>query len=189
MKHLSKHAPYYHVLHRVLSDLIQRIPELSHCDSQRVLITLGQAKDKSRASIRGFYHPTKQHQKPIVFFRRMRIRYEIILRPLFFFKSTPRQRLQTLIHELYHCTHTFDGTLAIERRHACMHTDVFKMAIQHMLSHYYKVMPSWVLSAVSGTQEVSMFQWIQRPPNLCSSEIKRKMYNHQDLFLSDITLL
>jgi len=189
IKCAQTHIPYYLVLHRVLSHLVQHIPELSHCDSQRILITLGQAKDKSRASIRGFYHHTKQHQKPMVFFRRVRMRYEIVLRPLFFLKSTPKQRLQTLIHELYHCTHSFDGTLAIERRHGCMHKDTFKVAIQQLLTHYSKDMPTWVIQALSGSQEVAMLQWIHRPPNLCLSPSNRKMYNHQDLFLGSIMLL
>jgi hypothetical protein len=59
-------------------------------------------------------------RKPIVRVKGRRMLYSITLRPLFFRDSTPRERVETILHELFHISPAFDGTLARTRRHARM---------------------------------------------------------------------
>ena len=82
----------------------------------------------SRATIRPAHHGSKRPAaggagKPLIRVKGRRILYVITLRPLWFVASTPEKRIGTILHELYHASARFDGTLHRGRRHARLPLD------------------------------------------------------------------
>src|SRR5512147_1028998 len=100
---------------RLIRDLVRRVPELSHVRPSRVLVLAGEARRASRATIRGMQPGPR---RPAIVVRGRRILYVITLRPLWFLDSRPEDRVATVLHELYHASTRFDGTLHRARRHA-----------------------------------------------------------------------
>jgi hypothetical protein len=184
-------------LNLILRDIEARVPELEHLRAERILITCGQARKKSRATTRPFsFAETKTRRsetgklyKPIVVVGGKRIRYEITLRPLFFLRSTPKQRLKTLFHELYHISPAFDGTLAEERRHERLPRAAFDAEIGPLLRRYEKQAPAWVMETLSHSGEVMVLQWLERPPHRYrpSQTVKRR-YSARDLFFGPVIM-
>jgi len=184
-------------LHRILADIQRRVPEFSHLQNERILFTAGQARRKSRATTRPFSFPetrtrrseTGHLYKPIITYRKKRIRYEITLRPLFFLRSTPQQRLQTIFHELYHFSQEFDGTLAQNRRHDVLPQRQFDKELRPILRRYQKEMPQWIMQVLGYVGEIEMLQWLERPPNRYRpSRGMRRHYQERDLFLGPIMM-
>ena len=64
-----------------------------------------------------FWDKVFGRKKPLVKFNGRRILYTITLRPLFFRRSTPRQRIATVLHQLFHISRHFDGTLEYVRKY------------------------------------------------------------------------
>ena len=182
----------------ILRDIEARVPEFQHLKAERILVTSGQARKKSRATTRPFsFAETKTRRsetgrlyKPIVVVNGKRTRYEITLRPLFFMRSTPRQRLKTLFHELYHISPAFDGTLAEERRHDHLPRPAFDAELGPLLRRYEKNAAPWVMHTLSHVGEVMVLQWLERPPHRYrpSQTVKRR-YSGRDLFLGPVLML
>ncbi len=194
---MKKRADFSLELGRILRDIEQRVPELAHVRASRILITAGQARKKSRATTRPFaFAETKTRRsetgrlyKPIVTIGGKRVRYEITLRPLFFLRSSARERLRTIFHELYHISPRFDGTLAEERRHVKLPRKAFDLDVSRMLRNYEKKMPDWVLTALGPRNEVLVLQWLERPPHRYRpSQVKKKRYGERDLFLGPVLM-
>src|SRR5438105_2236905 len=90
------------------------LPEIAYIEAARVLFVAGEARRASRATVRGL----GASGRPVIRLRGKRALYAVTLRPKFFRGSTPEQRIATLLHELFHISPAFDGTLAHDRRHA-----------------------------------------------------------------------
>lgn len=182
---------------RMLRDIKLRVPELDHLEPDRILVTAGQARKRSRATIRPYAfgetatrHSASGHLfKPLVKVGGRTIRYEIILRPLFFLRSTPLERLRTLFHELYHLAPRFDGTLAEERRHSELPRKEFDAELVPLVKAYATVAPTWVHELLSHEGEVLVLQWLERPANRYrSKDVVRQRYTEQDLFLGPVPM-
>ena len=108
----------------LMRDLSTRSPEFSHLVPARVLVVAGEARRASRGSVKPLAFArarSRDHsgvRKPVVRVDGRRMLYCVTLRPLFFRDSRPAQRIETLLHELYHVSPVFDGTLDPARRHA-----------------------------------------------------------------------
>src|SRR5215470_10328056 len=107
-----------------MRDLAARAPEFSHLVAAKVLVVSGEARRGSRGSVkplafaRGKSRDHSGARKPVVRIDGRRMLYCVTLRPLFFRDARPEQRVETLLHELYHVSQAFDGTLDPSRRHA-----------------------------------------------------------------------
>ncbi len=110
---------------RLVRDVAARVPELSYVRPSRVLVVAGEARRASRATIRPAHQGSADRRaaaggtaRPLVRVKGRTILYVITLRPLWFLASTPEERIATVLHELYHASTRFDGTLHRGRRHS-----------------------------------------------------------------------
>src|SRR6267378_3643613 len=100
------------------------MPEFRHVLPERVLVVAGEARRASRGTVKplsfskGKRRDAFGRKKPLIKIAGVRMLYCITLRPLFFRGSTPRARVGTLLHELFHISRKFDGTLDRARRHS-----------------------------------------------------------------------
>src|SRR5438067_1595835 len=98
--------------------------EFEHISPARILVVAGEARRASRGTVKplaytgGKRRDAFGRRKPLVKINGSKILYCITLRPLFFRASTPRARVATLLHELFHISRKFDGTLDRARRHS-----------------------------------------------------------------------
>src|SRR2546426_7015685 len=110
---------------RLIRDAVARLPELAHVRPARILVVAGEARRASRATIRaahfketgGRQSGVGRRKKPLIRLKGKKVLYVITLRPLWFLDSTPEERISTVLHELYHISTHFDGTLHRGRRH------------------------------------------------------------------------
>lgn len=99
--------------------------------------------------------------------------------------STAKARLETLLHELFHISLRFDGTLHAGRRHAKLGAD-FGRRLRPLVRRYLKVCPEALLAALAHSGEVRVLQWLERPgpayhPRASHRRV-RKVYTEEQLY-------
>jgi hypothetical protein len=159
-----------------------------HIDAGHLLFVAGAARREARASIRpltfggqppSHVSPDGQWRKPRVIVRGVPQLYEVCLRPQFFLNASPRQRLRTIVHELWHISEAFDGSLDPQRRHRQGHDD--SMTIEAMADAVENTNADLSILAVSG--EAIMRAWRCRPPSRIPADTDmRTRYGDDDLF-------
>lgn len=155
-------------LRALIRDIAAKMPEFSHVRASRILVVAGEARRASRGTVKplcfrgGRRTDRSGRRKPLVRIKGRRILYCITLRPLFFRASTPRGRVQTVMHELFHMSRRFNGTLHPQRRHAVLGRD-FHRRLQPLVRRYLKLCPPELLAAFTHSGEVKMLQWLERP--------------------------
>jgi hypothetical protein len=160
-----------------------------------VLVVAGEARRASRATVKplAFAGATAKdklgHCKPVVKIRGKRILYCITLRPLFFRASTPEGRIGTLIHELYHVSPKFDGTLDRTRRHATSGKQ-FGRTLRPIVRRYLRRCPPEVYAAFAHDGEVRVWQWLERPAAfyVAGQPKVRTRYTEDQLFLGAVLM-
>jgi predicted metallopeptidase len=115
-------------LEEIIQDLVGRLEELGHIDPRRLLVALARSRDGSRHRIFARIHPlrfpdgersclqTRGRRRylltmPAVHHRGEEALYLIYFHVPRFFDLSLRERLATIIHELYHISPAFDGTI------------------------------------------------------------------------------
>jgi predicted metallopeptidase len=150
---------------RLIRDAAERMPELAHVRAARVLVVAGEARGTSRATIRpGNVGPARGGKRR----RFIRVRgrpmlYVMTLRPLWFAASTPEERVATILHELYHVSTRFDGTLHRDRRHARLPRAAFDRKVRDLLGRYLARAPDEVLAPFASEGEVKVRMWLRVP--------------------------
>ncbi len=175
-------------LRRIIRDAAARLPELAHVRASQILVVAGEARRASRATIRpmGGDGPAR----PEIWFRGRRILYVITLRPHFFRNSTPEARITTLLHELYHISSRFDGTLHRGRRHAILKGARFGRRLRPLVRRYLAAIPDELLAVVSHDGEVLARQWLEKPPRTAArGGLVRRRYDEAQLFLGPVTMV
>jgi hypothetical protein len=155
----------------VIRDASRRVPELAHVEVDRILVVAGEARRASRATVRplafsdsgGRISKNGRLAKPIVRIRGRRIAYVITFRPMFFLRSSPERRIATILHELWHMSPRFDGTLDESRRHDRMPPGAFAERFGPIVRRYLAECPPELLAAMSHDGEVRMRMWLERP--------------------------
>ncbi len=107
--------------------------------------------------------------------------YEICLRPRFFRCASPQERLRILVHELWHISPDFDGSLCRQRRHDTADPQL----VEREVSALYEAMleRSSVPEVLSHTGELRMLAWLSRPPSRVPLEAQHRLeYSEADLF-------
>jgi hypothetical protein len=116
--------------------------------------------------------------------------YVMTLRPLFFRASTPEKRVETVIHELFHASAAFDGTLDPARRHAAMPGPLFQRALRPLVKRYLAVCPPEVLARLAVDGEVLVRQWLERPPgSYRPGSGARPAYDETQTFLGPVRMI
>jgi hypothetical protein len=91
------------------------------------------------------------------------ILYVITLRPLWFLESTPGQRVATVLHELYHASTRFDGSLHRRRRHRELGQGAYGRRIEILLQAYAARAPEAVLAPFEWSGLARARMWLERP--------------------------
>jgi len=179
---------------RAIRSLLRHVsatmPEFSHIRPSRILVVGGEARRASRGTVKPLAYSAKgRRQKSIVRIKGRRMLYCITLRPLFFRSSTPQARIETLLHELFHISPAFDGTLDPARRHASAGKR-FERKLRPIVKRYLRRCPPelWAMFAFNG--EIRMLQWLERPgPAGASNAQGRKLYSEDQLFYGPMQML
>ncbi len=177
---------------RLVKDLAARVPELAHVRASRVLVVAGEARRASRATIRpAHFGETRARagagtrKKPLIRIRGRKILYVVTLRPLWFLDSSPRERIATILHELYHASTRFDGTLHRGRLHSRLPLPEYDRRVRALLDRYLAVAPDDVLAPFETTGIVRARMWLERPGGfyLEPGYRGRRVYTEKQLFL------
>lgn len=182
---------------RLVRDVAGRVPELSHVRASRVLVVAGEARRASRATIR----PARAKRRgkdggrvaasaPTIRVKGREILYVITLRPLWFRASTPEERVATVLHELYHCSTRFDGTLHRGRRHSRLALGPYNRKIRAMTGRYLAVAPQEIVAPFSAEGLVRARMWLERPvARLREGEYRgRRLYTERQLFVGVVRM-
>jgi len=165
------------------------VPGFGHLKAGRILVVAGEARRASRATVRplaftgGKRVDSLGRKKPLVRVHGRRMLYVITLRPLFFRDSTPRQRVATLLHELFHISRDFDGSLDRTRRHDEA-GDGFEAAFAPVERRFWKRLPPRILDPFAFDGEVRVLQWLEKPMSWLPGEraSHRSVYTEKHLF-------
>lgn len=180
----------------LLEDLRAQMPEFAHVRPSRVLVVSGEARRASRGTVKpltfadGKTVSPRGLRKPLVKVHGRKMLYCITLRPLFFRASTPEARVGTLLHELYHASAAFDGTLDEGRRHARLGAE-FNRKLRPLVRRYLRRCPAHVLAPFAYDGEVRIFQWLERPSTLYTPgrATARSRYTEAHLFLATVRMV
>lgn len=186
---VSRRPDFTQSVKLLLTHVAATLKEYRHIDPSAVLVVAGEARRASRGTVKplcfakGSRRDRLGRRKPLVTFHGHRILYSITLRPLFFRKSTPRQRIATILHELFHIAPAFDGTLDHRRRHA-LAGEGFEAAFRPIERRYWKRVPPEVLAGFSYDGEVRVLQWLEKPQSWLPTEraSHRTHYDERHLF-------
>lgn len=173
----------------LIEHVSKTIPTFRHVDGAAILTVAGEARRASRGTVKpmafqgGQRRDSLGRKKPLVTFHGKRVLYTITLRPLFFRRSTPRQRVATVLHELFHISKDFDGTLDHKRRHA--HAgEGFEEEFRPIERRCWKRLPPDVRAHFSYDGEVRVLQWLEKPQSWLPGEraSHRRRYTEKHLF-------
>jgi hypothetical protein len=176
---------------RLIRDAARRLPELSHIRASRMLVVAGEARRNSRATIRpAHFRETRRRsggggrEKPLVQVRGRKILYVVTLRPLWFVDSTPEERIDTILHELYHVSPRFDGTLHRSRRHSELPSAPYNRRIRGLRDRYLAQAPREVVAPFAHAGVVKVRMWLERPGGSyrVGEYTGRRVYTEKQLF-------
>ena len=163
--------------------------EFSHLEPSRILVVAGEARRASHATVKplafskGNRIDTLGRKKPLVKVEGKRMLYCITLRPLFFRRGTARERVATVLHELFHISTAFDGTLDSMRRHSTM-GNRFHQKFRPLESQLWNGLPADLVAPFAYDGEVRVLQWLERPSAWLPGEraSARRTYTEAHLF-------
>lgn len=181
----------------LLEDVSGRMEEFSHIRPARILVLAGEARRASRGTVKPLTFPAGRSRDPDTGFRRpiirlqgKRILYTITLRPLFFRDSDANGRIGTILHELFHISRAFDGTLSESRRHATMGKE-FARKLRPLVRRYLKQCPDDLKARFAYDGDVRIHQWLERPGlfYIPGRDSSRRVYTEDQLFLATVRMI
>jgi hypothetical protein len=185
---------FNHAIRALLRDVVARTPKFQHIKPSRVLVVAGEARRASRGTVRPLCFKgaksvdARGRRKPIIRYRGRRMLYLITLRPLFFRASDPDQRIRTVIHELFHISQKFDGTLHQGRRHATLGKR-FSARLGPIVRRYLKECPPEIRAPFAYDGEVRMLQWLERPGPGYEVGKSRRVYTEEQMFFGSVRMV
>ncbi len=177
---------------RLIRDAAARLPELAHVKPGRVLVVAGEARRASRATIRpAHFGETRARggrgglRKPLIRIGGRKILYVITLRPLWFRASTPEQRISTILHELWHASQRFDGTLHRGRVHSRLPRARYERRIRALRVRYLAQAPEEILAPFDHEGLALARMWLERPAGFyrVGEYGGRRTYTEKQLYL------
>jgi len=189
---VAKRRPNFNqAVKALIRDVAKQLPEFSQIKASRILVVAGEARRASRGTIKPLMsHPAAGRRKPIVKIRGRRMLYCITLRPLFFRSSTAQARIGTLLHELFHISPRFDGTLDEERRHEIVGRG-FGAKLRPLIRRYLRLCPPELVAAFAHDGKVRVYQWLERPSASLGrgKPGARRLYTEAQLFLGPVRMI
>lgn len=193
---MASGRPYFNRSVRALLDhIVETMPEFGHIKPSRVLIVAGEARRASRGTVKPLLFEPGQlaegdnRRRPVVRVRGRKMLYCITLRPLFFRDSSTKQRIGTILHELFHISPSFDGTLARARRHSEAGRD-FQKRLRPLVRRYLKQCPADLFASFAYDGEVRVQMWLERPNTYYVKGMKvRRVYTEDQLFVGSIRMM
>jgi predicted metallopeptidase len=176
---------------RLVRDVAARVPELAHVRASRLLVVAGEARRASRATIRPAHFGSTRRRsgeggrrKPVIRVKGRKILYVITLRPLWFVASAPEERVATILHELYHASARFDGTLHRGRRHSKLGLAAYNRRVRTLTRRYLAAAPEEIVAPFSFDGVVRARMWLERPAGFYREpEYRgRRVYTERQLF-------
>ena len=167
---------------RLVRDASVRLPELAHVDPTRVLVVAGEARRASRATIRPLAPRGRARPAAQVRVHGREVRYVVTLRPLWFLDSTPEERVETVLHELWHASTRFDGSLHRGRRHAALPAATFRRRVRALAERYLAAAPPEVLAPFAHHGLARARMWLERPAAREADGKARRVYTERQLF-------
>jgi predicted metallopeptidase len=177
---------------RLIRDMVARLPELAHVKPSRILVVAGEARRASRATIRpAHFRETRARggrgglRKPLIRIGGRKVLYVITLRPLWFRASTPEQRVGTVLHELWHASERFDGTLHRGRVHGRLPRPRFERRIRALRDRYLSMADADVIAPFTYSGVALARMWLERPAGFyrVGEYGGRRTYTEKQLFL------
>jgi hypothetical protein len=111
------------------------------------------------------------------------VRYVVTLRPLWFLDSTPEERIDTILHELYHASLRFDGTLHGGRRHARLAPAAYQRRVRALRERYLAEAPAELVAPFAHRGLVRARMWLERPAAARrDAGPERRLYTERQLF-------
>jgi hypothetical protein len=180
---------FNHAVTALIRHVVTTMPEFEHISAEHVMVVAGEARRASRGTVKpltfagGKRHDAFGRRKPLVKINGERILYCITLRPLFFRASTPRARVATLLHELFHISRKFDGTLDKARKHSRLGPK-FEARFKPLERRLWAELPATLKAPFAYDGEVRMSQWLERPTPWLPGELGsgRRLYTEKHLF-------
>lgn len=195
---VAKRRPNFDsTIRALLTDVASRMEEFAHIEPARILVVVGEARRASRATVKPLTFPGRKSidvetglRRPLVKLRGKRMLYTITLRPLFFRASTARGRVTTILHELFHISKNFDGTLSERRRHAAM-GDAFAATLRPLVKRYWSECPAELKAQFGYDGEVKVLAWLERPGlfYVKGKDSSRKVYAEDQLFEANVRMI
>lgn len=178
---------------RLIRDAAASLPELAHVRPSRVLVVAGEARRSSRATIWPAVGSSRGRSgavRPTVRVKGRRILYVITLRPLWFRESTPAERVRTVLHELYHASTRFDGTLHRGRRHERLPQSAYARRMDELTGRYLAGAPEELLAPFAFRGLVRARMWLERPSSH-QGEVpaNRRTYTERQLYYGIVRML
>jgi Putative phage metallopeptidase len=189
VKPVRRRPDFTQAVHALIAHVQRAHTEFKHLDPRRILVIAGEARRASRGTVKPLTFADKKRtdsmgrRKPLVKVRGRQMLYSITLRPLFFRRSTPRQRVATVLHELFHISHAFDGTLDHQRRHDEA-GEGFEATFSPIERRVWKRLPAQIIAPFAYDGEVRVLQWLEKPQSWMPGEraSHRKLYTEAHLF-------
>jgi hypothetical protein len=192
---VARRPNFNQALKALIKDVAASMAEYGHIRPSRILVVAGEARRASRGTVKpltfegGKSKDKSGKAKPVVRIRGRRMLYCITLRPLFFRSSTPESRIATLLHEMFHISPKFDGTLANARRHAKLGKG-FAKRLRPIIRRYLKRCPPELWAPFAYDGEVRVNQWLERPgPSYSKSKGNRRVYTEEQLYLGTVRMI
>ncbi|MGB8931607.1 MAG: putative metallopeptidase [Anaeromyxobacteraceae bacterium] len=179
---------------RLIRDAAARLPELAHVRASRVLVVAGEARRSSRATLWPAHGSSRTvgsgRARPAVRVKGREILYVITLRPLWFRDSTAEERVRTVLHELYHASTRFDGTLHRGRRHEQLPQSAYARRIDGLTQRYLAAAPHEILAPFSHRGLVRARMWLERPSSYRAIvPANRRTYTERQLYYGIVRML
>lgn len=176
-------------VHALIAHVARTQPEFAHLQAGHIVVVAGEARRASRGTVKPLTFAKKKRtdslgrKKPLVKIHGRQMLYCITLRPLFFRRSTPRQRVATVLHELFHISKRFDGTLDHQRRHEEA-GDGFEAEFAPVEKRCWKQLPPELAAPFAHNGEVRVLQWLEKPQSWLPGEraSHRSLYTERHLF-------
>ncbi len=180
----------------LIKDVAATMAEFSHIRPTRILVVAGEARRASRGTVKPLAFEGAAsldpggRRKPVVRIKGRRMLYCITLRPLFFRTGTAQARIATLLHELFHVSKSFDGTLSTARRHASLGRD-FAKKLKPLVQRYLRRCPPELWTPFAFDGEVLVQQWLERPGSIYLPESVRvrRVYTEDQLFYGPVRMV
>lgn len=197
---VKKNAPrpnFSRAVRLLIRDIAKNVPAFAKVKAENVLVVAGEARRASRATIRptrfqenaSLLSPDGKQRKPRIAFRGRKILYVLTLRPLFFRTGGAEKRIETILHELFHLSPKFDGTLASERRHSAMDAAAFEAALRPIVKRYLAACSQEHVERFSFNGEVRVRQWLEKPPRVLRvGSRQRRLYDERQTFLAPVRM-